>query len=203
MKRLLNKWTYLLCVPHLVVEADDGLRVDQLLGHYQVEASDLVEFILTLLPVQAAHLVVEAWQPHVRGVVQTAPGFATTLRISARGASASVVERIAWPIEESREEILSVAHGDDALSQTIVLVNKVQLLVYAQARTCPDVHLIPGVRCQMCELQAPRALHVQLRLRPKKPLQVKRILKFTPTRKERIGQRISRSKAKSVRFVLR
>lgn len=65
---------------HLVIETNNCLGIDQLFGHYEVEARDLIELLLPLLAVQAANFVVKAGQPHVGSVVQAAPRFSSTLR---------------------------------------------------------------------------------------------------------------------------
>ena len=43
---------------HLLVEADDRLRVNELFGHHEVETCDFVELIEALFAVQAANAVV-------------------------------------------------------------------------------------------------------------------------------------------------
>lgn len=58
-------------MPHLIVEANDCLRIYELLRHHKIESSDLIELVLSLFPVQAANLVVQARQTDVRGAVQT------------------------------------------------------------------------------------------------------------------------------------
>ena len=147
---------------HLVVEADDCLRVDEFLGHYQVEARDLVERILTLFSVQATDLVVQTRQADVRGAVQAASRSASTPRILTQAASLPTPRSFVRAIEESREELLAVADGNDSFSKAVVLIDKVDLLVDAQAWTRPNVHLVPRVRRQMRQAQAPRTRHVQL-----------------------------------------
>lgn len=57
-KVLQKYYAYLSCVLHLLVEADDRLRVNELFGHHEVETCDFVELIEALFAVQAANAVV-------------------------------------------------------------------------------------------------------------------------------------------------
>ena len=53
------------CVSHLLIEADDCLCVNQLLGHDQVESGDLVELVPSLLAIETSNFVVKSWQTDV------------------------------------------------------------------------------------------------------------------------------------------
>ena len=102
MKRLvLFVFTYLFGVPHLIIKTNDSFRVDQFLGHHQVEPSDLIEFIQAALAVQTADFVLEAGQPNIGVVVQTRPRFTSTTGISAPGTPLTIIETCVWSLKQT------------------------------------------------------------------------------------------------------
>lgn len=64
-------------------------------------------------------------------------------------------------IQQPRQEVLPVADRNYSFCQAVVFIDEVDLLIYAQAWTSPDVHLVPLMRRQMSTLQAPRTRRVQ------------------------------------------
>lgn len=53
------------CMSHLLIEADDCLCVNQLLGHDQVESGDLIELVPSLLAIETSDFVIKSWQTDV------------------------------------------------------------------------------------------------------------------------------------------
>lgn len=115
---------------HLLIEADDCLCVNQLLGHDQVESGDLIELMPSLLAIETSDLVIKTWQTDVRGVVQVGLRFAVARLASSKAISVpSVWSSSTWPIKQARQELLSITHLNDSLGQAIILIDEVYLLI--------------------------------------------------------------------------
>lgn len=174
-------------MPHLIVEANDCLRIYEFLRHHKIESSDLIELVLSLFPVQAANLVVQARQTDVRGAVQTTSWFACASGVSTQTSSLLVPCTSVWTVEKPREEGLSIADGDNPLCETVIFIDKVDLLINTKPRSSSHIDLVPRVRRQVSKAHAPWTRHVHLWPRLQESLQMQRVLEFTPVKMKRMS----------------
>ena len=93
-----------------------------------------------------------------------------TLRVPAATLPPTVVETFVWSIQQPGEEVLAVAHRDDALRKAVILIDKVDLLVDAEPGSRPNVHFVSVMWRQVSQAHASRTRHVDLRFGPQQPL---------------------------------